>query len=160
MPTDIPTPWLYRQGEKVQYTPISKNVGTVKTRFRNAKGENLYVVETEFEGEFIIRTEKALGSYVSHSGLGNLPACKGFFPPEGGFKREHWYVAEVAYGMSNPIHEVLLYAGLCDDGSLQVGNYAYLAGPHYHLADHEARVSTPVYLRVVRDLGILVTERT
>lgn len=153
------SPWVYAMGEPVQYTPISKNVGKVHARFRNSKGENLYVIETEISDEFVLRTEASLAAHVVHAGLGNTPKCKGFFPPEGGFKREHWYVAEVAYSMGNPIHEVLLYAGLCDDGDVRPGNYSYLAGPHYRMDEPESLISRPVYLRVVKDLGTLVTER-
>lgn len=132
----------------------------IHARFVGEDGQLRYVIQPSDDPEiYVVRLERELRDFVVHVEVGQTPKSKGFFPPEGGFLKEHWYIANVAYGMSNPVHEVLLYAGLCDDGDLKPGNYSYLTGLHYRLDDSEAAISRPVYLRVAKDLGILGTER-
>lgn len=78
-----------------------------------------------------------------------LPAEKKIHEPEGGWAPSSWYVVEVAYTASNPIHRTLFYSGFLTDG--KPGAYNQLIHPSY---DDENKASDAYYLKPVRCLSI------
>lgn len=88
----------------------------------------------------------------------NPGACR-LIPPEGGWESHTWYIVDVQYCATNPVHRSLFYSGFCDpknpggssDG--KPGNYNGLVplnGPDRD--DAPAYWWNVVYLRVVRKL--------
>ena len=150
--------WAFAIGATVKEKDCFGFHGKVLTRFRNSKGENIYVVAhgQAIDHHVILREDK-LEADVIHPGKGDLTGpTKGFFPPSDGLKRGHWYKVLVAFGASNPVHEALFYAGLCDDGSPLPGNYAILVNPSWEPEAYQ--VSRARYVRVIQDLGVLFND--
>lgn len=132
--------------------------GKVLTRFRNSKGENLYVVaHSQAIDHHVIMREDKLEADIIHPGKGDLTGpTKGFFVPANGLKPNHWYKALVAFNASNPVHEALFYSGLCQEGDKLPGNYAILINPFWEPA--ACPVYRPRYVRVIEDLGVLLND--
>ena len=68
-------------------------------------------------------------------------------PPEGGWKEKTWYLVDVAFRPSNPVHRAVLAVGFMhDDGP---GAYTFLYNPSYDMPERFEHI---YYLRVVREI--------
>lgn len=89
--------------------------------------------------------------------LGQTPLDQSLFiMPEQGLMRDSWYLVEAAFKSNNPIHLCLFYAGLCDDGDLEPGNYAGLVNHSHDPEWTNWGQSKPYYMKVGQCLGQLL----
>ena len=68
-------------------------------------------------------------------------------PPEGGWKAQTWYLVNVAFNPTNPVHRAVLAVGFMhDDGP---GAYTAIYNPSYDCVEKFEHV---YYLRVEREI--------
>lgn len=74
------------------------------------------------------------------------PGKRTVIPPEGGWKRNSYYVVDVAWNSANPVHRAIFCCGLLNDRG-EPGNYNQVFRSGYDKED--ARFCFVHYMKVV-----------